>query len=269
MREDMSHVLVERPRRGGREPKGRALPFEELPRHEGMRRPHILSGEPKELNENLAPLRRYLERQVGRPWDKVYAEIAQHLRTDNTVQQHVRDHISNYVAVKSRWSYRLGYLWYQALYVDPRDGLLKRTDRLPEFKALRRTPRSPEQPERIRLAENCELRRIKGLWYEIRLARLPEPQYRVFAECRKIALKPYTRSSPAVEMDMRVRRLTTPRVKDVVTGAAVPAGPEVDEPKAWTEYRRLYPDRRYAIGKRALSRRELKRHGLENLYIEE
>src|SRR5438309_9686382 len=29
----------------------------------------------KWLNENLAPLRRYLESNVGRPWSKVYAEI--------------------------------------------------------------------------------------------------------------------------------------------------------------------------------------------------
>jgi hypothetical protein len=49
-----------------------------------------------------APLRRFLKRQVGRPWDKVYSEIAAHLRADNTVRQHVRDHLRNFVAVKPR-----------------------------------------------------------------------------------------------------------------------------------------------------------------------
>jgi len=100
MRADMSRVIVERPRRGGGDRRGRAVPFENLPQHEGMRRPHQRSGGAKELNENLAPLRRYLERQVGRPWDKVYAEIAKHLRADNAVQQHVRDHLRDFVAIK-------------------------------------------------------------------------------------------------------------------------------------------------------------------------
>jgi hypothetical protein len=65
-----------------------------------MRPPH--SGSAKELNENLSPLRRYLERQVGRPWNKVYSEIAEHLRPDNVVQQHVRDHLRNFVAFQRR-----------------------------------------------------------------------------------------------------------------------------------------------------------------------
>jgi hypothetical protein len=32
------------------------------------------------LNENLNPLKRYLHAQVGRPWNKVYAEIAARIR---------------------------------------------------------------------------------------------------------------------------------------------------------------------------------------------
>src|SRR5713101_6420275 len=142
MREDMPKVIVERPRRGGgRARSGRARPFEDLPGKEGMGRRYVLSGDWKELNENLAPLRRFLERQVGRPWDKVYSEIAERLRVDSTVQQHVRDHLRDFVATRPRrgicaWSTRGGgSLWHQPLYVDPRDGILKRTDRLPEAKA--------------------------------------------------------------------------------------------------------------------------------------
>jgi hypothetical protein len=104
MRDDMARVIVERPRipdfKDRR--KGRSRPLEALPAHEGMRRPHLLHGDGKTLNENLRPLRRYLERQVGRPWDKVYAEIAANLRVDNAVQQHVRDHLRDFVAVKAR-----------------------------------------------------------------------------------------------------------------------------------------------------------------------
>ena len=93
MREDMARVIVQRPRIPDRDArKGRSLPLDQLPAQEGMRRPHVRFWGGKQLNEDLAPLRRYLERerQVGRPWDKVYANIAKHLRADSTVQQHVR-----------------------------------------------------------------------------------------------------------------------------------------------------------------------------------
>lgn len=103
MRDDMARVIVERPRTGGdRGRKGRAVSLKDLPKSQGMKRRHVLSGDWKMLNENLAPLRRYLERQVGRPWNKVFPEIARHLRVDNTVQQHVRDHLKDFVAITPR-----------------------------------------------------------------------------------------------------------------------------------------------------------------------
>jgi hypothetical protein len=54
----------------------------------------------KSLNENLTPLRCYLARQAGRPWNKVYSEISANLKATNAVQQHVRDHLEDYVAMK-------------------------------------------------------------------------------------------------------------------------------------------------------------------------
>src|ERR1019366_3684464 len=173
MRSDMARVIVERPRIPAfNSRKGRQRPLEDLPSHEGMRRSRALCGDRKDLNENLTPLRRYLERQVGRPWSKVYSEIAAHLRVDSTVQQHVRDHLRDFVAVKPR---RLNHgwhpvgredLWWQRLYVDPVNGLLCRTDRLPEEKARRRARRrSPAPVDRISLGEDRELRLISSIWY--------------------------------------------------------------------------------------------------------
>src|SRR3954453_4098593 len=125
MRDDMARVIVERPRIPDHKArKGRAGSLEELPSYQGMRRPHLLHWGGKTLNENLQPLRRYLERQVGRPWDKVYAEIAANLRVDNTVQQHVRDHLRDFVVVNPRRdvvrrSFR-GSLWWPEFYVAPK-----------------------------------------------------------------------------------------------------------------------------------------------------
>ncbi len=138
MRADMAKVIVERPRRVERATRrGRALGADDLPSHEGMRAPHVRNWGGKVLNENLAPLRRYLERQVGRKWDRVYAEISVHLRPTSAVQQHVRDHLHHFVAVKPRrihfpMKQRSGMdIWSQPFYVDRRTGLLCRTDRLP------------------------------------------------------------------------------------------------------------------------------------------
>ena len=273
MRDDMARVIVERPRIPAfNSRKGRRRALEDFPTHEGLRRAQSLRGDRKELNENLAPFRRYLERQVGRPWDKVYAEIATRLRVDNTVQQHVRDHLRDFVAITPRrqihdWrASGRGGLWWQPLYVNPVTGLLCRTDMLPEMKARRRAMRHrvAAPTERIQLAEDRELRLIGGLWYEVKLAPLPEPVYRSFRKTRKLQLKPHDRKSPIVEIEMAVRRLITKAVRDVATGAMTAAGPETDDEASWRSYRRSQPRRYYAIAKRVLSRRELRRHQLSN-----
>ena len=102
MRADMHKVIVEREREGSnaryhRPHRERAADPADLPIREGMRRPHVLRRERKQLNENLAPLKKYLRRQVGRPWNKVYQDISRGLRPTSAVQQHVRDHIWDYV----------------------------------------------------------------------------------------------------------------------------------------------------------------------------
>lgn len=272
MRPDMSHVIVERPRRGaGWDRRGRDLGPDDLPAHEGMRRSHLVSGNPKWFNENLAPLRRFLEKQVGRRWDLVYSEIATNLRADNTVQQHVRDHIDDFVAVKPRHGIRRGFLasghhgtWHQPLYVDSKDGILKRTDQLPGEKARHRAERSVQkQPaDRIRLKPELELRQIDGLWYAIRFERMPDPIYREIKETRKVPLRVSRPNGPRVGIDVTMRRLAGPAVRDVVTGNAVPVGPATDEPEAWKEFDKAHPGRMYPTEKRRLSKKMLRRYGL-------
>ncbi len=274
MREDMAQVIVERPRiKPFNSRKGRRQALDDLPTHEGMRRAQALRGDRKQLNENLAPLRRYLESQVGRPWNKVYAEIAARLRVDNTVQQHVRDHLRDFVAVTPRrnisgWRAPIGGgLWWQRLYVDPVTGLLCRTDKLPEERARRRARRNKVATpiERVPLSEDRELRLIDGLWYEVRLAPLPEPVYRVRREVRKLPYVSHSSRSRFFDAEMNVGRLMTPPVRDVVTGTMIEVGPAIDDARSWDTYRRASPDRHYAMAKRVLSRRELRRHGLTNV----
>lgn len=271
MRDDMAKVIVERPRIPAfKVRKGRDQPLDDMPTHEGIRRVHALRGDRKTLNENLTPLRRFLEGQVGRPWDKVYSEIAAHLRIDSTVQQHVRDHLHDFVAVKPRrinqgWrSLRRGALWRQPLYVDPITGLLCRTSRLPEEKArLRRAKQKPAKPvDRIVLTKDRGLRLIRDVWYEVQFAALPEPSYRSCQEIERRRLKTYHRRSPIFEVEVMVRRLVTPAVYDVVAGVFVAPGPKIDDEVHWGHYRKAHPEHCYAIAKRTLSSRELRQHGL-------
>jgi len=90
MRKDMKRILVLRARGGaGWNRKGRRRAPEDLPRNEPMSR----GRGSKRLSENLAPLRRFLERRVGERWDNVYSEICAHVRRDNAVQKHILDHL--------------------------------------------------------------------------------------------------------------------------------------------------------------------------------
>jgi hypothetical protein len=196
----------------------------------------------KSLNENLAPLRRFLASRVGRRWDAVYAEINEHLAVRNAVQQHVRAHLSSFVALhlqvaaggtledEGRWRLRWRYAY--DLYVDPRDGILKRTR---SDKAHRR---EAQQRYQQRLAERAkvdhivlgplrELRRINGVWYDIEFAcfpavRLPSSQARNHSDRRC-------------------------EVYDVVRRTLITDG------------------ERYAVSKRQLTTKELRQYGVQNL----
>ena len=141
MRRDMHKVIVERPRLGGRGPH-RGTPWEknadldDLPTKEGARKRHLARGSAKGLNENLAPLKRYLRKQVGRPWNAVYRDISARLKAGNAVQQHVRAHLWDFVnrnvtitddgeilRAPPHWPWRTA-LRVGELFVHPRTGLL-------------------------------------------------------------------------------------------------------------------------------------------------
>ncbi|MBN8501855.1 MAG: hypothetical protein J0M19_11955 [Sphingomonadales bacterium] len=141
MRADMFKVIVERPRWGASHaasPKLKRTAHHDT-HHIGLKR-HARIGAPysKSLNENLAPLIRFLRSRRGRAWDAVYSEICAGLDTGSTVKMHVRAHIEDFVLTRisigrrgewmfegevlerpGRWSRR------RAFFVDPRDGVLK------------------------------------------------------------------------------------------------------------------------------------------------
>lgn len=186
MRPDMAKVIVERPRRGGwKLGKGSGRPAFDAPSMAGMRRPH---ADRKGLNENLAPLIRFLRSRVGKHWSKVYSEISGHLRADNAVQQHVRDHLDDFIAVRTslldgdivihdqgRWGGpRPLKESFCRFYVHPVSGVIHanrfRDARVRRWKSPQETA-SAIEARRIDIGPMRQLHKLKGLWFEVELAK--------------------------------------------------------------------------------------------------
>ena len=210
MREDMDKVIVERPRHGSRatsdDPKGwnkkkygTSHPdLEDLPHRESMSMGRKYGYDSKQLNEHLRPLYRFLDKQVNRPWDKVYSEICEGIKLTSTVQRHILSHVFDHVAQNitirddgvpmvtytygpMRPLYDSGY----PLYIHPKDGLLKKVKKPKNWTRESQYAYWPPAQHRIEserangsdwASKTChQFHKIKGLWYIIELRPMPLP----------------------------------------------------------------------------------------------
>ena len=238
----MHKVVIERPRwNPGRGKHGRHanLPDELLPKFEGMKRPHACR---KGLTDLLGPLKRWLQSQVGRPWNDVYSEACAVIKPDSIIRAHIKTHLLQFV---ERHTYMhngtvcildTGYLGrgiialterrygFSRFFVHPETGLLRP---IPQnsSKALR-AQRRAAQAENFRWLDcSFALKQIGGIWFACQFRIVP-PEGR---------FKAYDHS----------------------------LGQEVGRGGL------LRRDRQYlhCIAKRQLSRRELKRYGLRNAHV--
>jgi hypothetical protein len=178
VRSDMARVVIERPRRGHSiglhernrttKTRGKVSPQDwELDEEDvdvvvGSKRHPISPNRPendayedKSFSDLLGPLKRYLRKQVGRPWDDVYSELSQHLDKRSLSGQHIWDHVlqeveqyvwigeSGKVYYKRNYRYAKQPMQVRGLYVHPHSGLLCdtklswRASRKPGQKAIR------------------------------------------------------------------------------------------------------------------------------------
>jgi hypothetical protein len=272
MREDMFKVIVERPRlvnsngysRDGRKYRN----DEDAPSHLGMKRGY---NRTKWLNENLAPLRRYLESQVNRPWDKVYSEIRATIDPRSTVKQHILQHIDDFVAVDTHWVETpeggkiviRGQRWPRKdlsleearfeLYVHPRTGILLRNRRYVSHDARKRKERQAqcERQFTVRrvLGEDEQLHRIDGIWYHVTLGLLPAGKVHI-----------------AKTEGRFVKKTIYDACWDVVRKAWVSREHgTMPAPRSQPSNEDMYDDPdKYAVSKRQLGSQELKKHGLSD-----
>lgn len=204
MRKDMKHKIVERPRLGGlgkdaikkMRRQGKSIDEEsDFETHASMRKLHVSNFSDKNLNENLNPLFRYLNKQAGRKWDEVYSEIREQINTNSATDLHILQHIDDIVFIdvimvngepRSKTGNRFDNELhprlrvrkrgsYQPMYVHPESGTLE----FVPYDIGKSRFYGPGFRQDIKALENCvfsdkelvQYRRINGIWYEITFGR--------------------------------------------------------------------------------------------------
>lgn len=178
MRKDMGKIITEKPRRGSSERnaktgmsihwKGHDADYDFDKKSSSSRfRQHGYNA--KEFTDVLGPLYRFLDKQVGRPWNKVWAELCEVLDKRKLTHAHVFTHIDSYVerdvykGVDGLWHTRPygglvggGYSRYQ-LFVNPKTGLICR-------QRVKEKTRK-QDIDQIKVDADTEYRRFEGFWY--------------------------------------------------------------------------------------------------------
>lgn len=212
MRSDMAKVLVERPRPGSRmgsrpmksyhgrvqRQMQRCLETGDSP---SSKEPHWQRfGYKRSFNEHLSPLRRYLRKQVGRPWNKVHSEICAHINSGNVVQNHILTHLYEYVErhvklVNGKIERLDGkpLRYWSLYYVCPRTGLLRLTRRPTNwqdyFRSYHGSTYTEFKIEAVQIVDSYHLcLKIHGVWKLVEVRPLPALEYRPLSKQHDILL---------------------------------------------------------------------------------
>jgi hypothetical protein len=110
MRSDMTRLLVHRGKSGkswaSKPPRRKTRrDYDNMPKRSGMKQGY----QRKYFDEYLSPLKRFLQRRVGAPWNDVYSEIRQYLRVQTAVHLHVLQHLEQMVVLQTWWDDGLLY----------------------------------------------------------------------------------------------------------------------------------------------------------------
>lgn len=185
----MQKVITERERYGSSAPnwkvgkKIRPVDVSEdddQPKH--MSRARLYGGRRKRFSDVLSPLRRYLRKNVGRPWNKVYSEIREHLDDRSIMGRHLFEHLSQEVelhavledgVVYNMRRYR-GRSPITGFYVHPRTGLLCWAPRR-NYRQERLAHEARQEVTRVPISTLASFIKVAGIWYRAEYEELEPP----------------------------------------------------------------------------------------------
>ena len=190
MRPDMKKVVVERPRWGSRQSNHKfSARLKYVPGHDYEEQPKKVYGFEshavdrgnkyfeKEFTDVLGPLKRFLRKNVGRPWDKVYSELCCGLDRRKATGLHIFQHVENFVETSCRlvegkplcYSDDCPVRWF---YVHPRTGLLCEAPDRSGARERKRAAALAEEVILLRLNDETGYRKHQGIWYRVKLRHL-------------------------------------------------------------------------------------------------
>ena len=182
----MAKILVERPRLGGgvkfqrnADRTWQRVPADERPRRESMKQRWDQSKvQRKSLNENLAPLRRFLRTRLGQSWDRVCSEISERVDRSSAVQLHIWQHVEWEAStrpheIERRLRAAVVNGRRGGFYVDPATGRLCEIGaRLSKGRREAARKKKERLKERVIEVDGRWYGRADGIWYEVALTPL-------------------------------------------------------------------------------------------------
>jgi len=186
----MGKCVIERPRRGSRTALsakarryGKFIHQDQGPEYEGLTRLPVSKKQEgyhkklgsKDFTDVLGPLRGYLRRSCGRPWNEVYSEIARTLGSCGSwgvrhiISVHLDVAIHTYRAIDGNVWFCDGHgvhqvgRFYHEFYVEPETGILR--ERARKARSFQREQRKPEAADFIPVEPGKEFRKIDSIWY--------------------------------------------------------------------------------------------------------
>lgn len=197
MRPDFNKLLTERQRIGSsrsykehRNAKvfnGRDEDGQLLGGRESMKLRSNVKGDNKSFNENLRPLRSWVNSCVGKPWDKCYSEIRSTFDARKVINDHILQHLYQYIEVDTHvgadgkvWYIPHGRYYnkvakpitdsYADYHVNPKDGRVVKT----KHKLTRKQRNDAVKAKWViecqkfvrKLEDGTELHLVNGTWFQ-------------------------------------------------------------------------------------------------------
>jgi len=126
----------------------------------------------KEFSDLIGPLRKYLRKQIGRPWNDVYSELSQVLDKRSLSGRHIWTHVFQEVERYARSVDGVfylpprrgsGYLRVSGLFVHPKTGILCWVPKRRYYNII--PPSAPRPVDHYELDPMHCLWCIAGIWY--------------------------------------------------------------------------------------------------------